>query len=135
MEVRVLALTSLSPSIPLLTLRRLRVLDRLLALPKRYKQNQLDHRFSQGKINALTYFCGQKQYKSCVYEFQQNAAVLCHFIRGWFFFQCKMKQFTFLLPYFALQLLFTEGFPQVMCFKSMIAFNFFENLTHVSALI
>lgn len=52
------ALTSLSPSIPLLTLRRLRVLDRLLALPEGYKQSQLDCAGSgdevKGKNLALT---------------------------------------------------------------------------------
>lgn len=51
-------LTSLSPSIPLLTLRRLRVLDRLLALPKGCKQSQLDCAGSRdevkGKNLALT---------------------------------------------------------------------------------
>lgn len=53
-SVEVPTLTSLSPSMPLLTLRRLRVLDRLLVLPKGQKQHQLDCGFSQEKTKGGT---------------------------------------------------------------------------------
>lgn len=59
MGVGALALTSLSPSIPLLTLRRLRVLDRLLVLPEGCKQNQPDCGFPLNSLLLIEAICKQ----------------------------------------------------------------------------